>query len=139
MTDDGAGSFTAQLGGAGQNWGLTGAYRYGQCGTDIRSGTQYTYALSKLKCADLNSGAATNSFALNGYWQPSQSGWVPSISAGWGITGFTDGYEANLATQQFPERPVLDGRSAVERRVHQGQLRRYGRGSAALHHLHLQR
>jgi hypothetical protein len=99
MTDGGGGSFTAQLGGAGQNWGLTGAYRYGQCGTDIRSGTQYTYALSKLKCADLNGGAATNSFALNGYWQPSQSGWAPSISAGWGITGFTDGYEDLSNTQ----------------------------------------
>ncbi|MCS5698696.1 iron uptake porin [Cyanobium sp. FGCU-52] len=27
----------------------------------------------------------TNSFALSGYWQPASSGWIPSISAGWGI------------------------------------------------------
>ncbi len=99
MTDGGGGSFTAQIGGAGKQWGLTGAYRYGQCGTDIRSGTQYTYALSKLKCADLNGGAATNSFAINGYWQPQDGGWVPSISASWGITGFTDGYEDLSNTQ----------------------------------------
>jgi hypothetical protein len=99
MTDNSAGSFLAQLGGAGQNWALTGAYRYGQCGTNIRSGTQYTYDNSKAKCADLGSSAATNSFAINGYWQPSQSGWVPSISAGWGITTFTDGYEVAINTK----------------------------------------
>jgi hypothetical protein len=103
MTDTSAGSFLAQLGGAGQNWGLTGAYRYGQCGTDLRSGTQYTYAASRTKCADIQalggSGAATNSFALNGYWQPSQSGWAPSISAGWGISTFTGGYDVKIDTK----------------------------------------
>jgi hypothetical protein len=99
FTDNSGGSFLAQLGGAGQNWGLTGAYRYGQCGTNIRSGTQFTYAKSRLSCSDLDPGAATNSFAINGYWQPSKSGFVPSISAGWGITGFTDGYEVLSSTR----------------------------------------
>ena len=99
MTDNSAGSFLAQIGGAGKNWGLTGAYRYGQCGTDLRSGTQYTYNNSRAKCVDLGDSAATNSFAINGYWQPSQSGWVPSISAGWGISTFTNGYEVKIDTQ----------------------------------------
>lgn len=27
----------------------------------------------------------THSFALSGYWQPFRSGWLPSISAGWGL------------------------------------------------------
>jgi hypothetical protein len=92
-TEAGGGSFLAQLGGAGNGWALTGAYRYGQCGSDIRSGTAYTYAASRVSCATLDGGAATNSFALNGYWQPSKSGIVPSISAGWGITTFNDGYD----------------------------------------------
>ena len=103
MTDNSAGSFLAQIGGAGQNWGLTGAYRYGQCGTDIRSGTQFTYAASRTSCSTIQDaggeGAATNSFALNGYWQPTQSGWVPSISAGWGITTFTNGYDVAINTK----------------------------------------
>jgi len=99
MTDRSAGSFLAQLGGAGQNWALTGAYRYGQCGTNIRSGTDYTYGNSRASCGDLGSSAATNSFAINGYWQPSESGWVPSISAGWGITTFNDGYEEAINTK----------------------------------------
>jgi hypothetical protein len=89
MTDNSAGSFLAQIGGAGEHWALTGAYRYGQCGTNIRSGTQYTYDNSKAKCSDLGGSAATNSVAIIGYWQPSESGWIPSISAGWGITGYS--------------------------------------------------
>ncbi|QNJ07159.1 outer membrane porin [Synechococcus sp. MEDNS5] len=31
------------------------------------------------------SGASTNSYALNAYWQPENSGFIPSISVGWGI------------------------------------------------------
>ena len=103
MTDNSAGSFLAQIGGAGKGWALTGAYRYGQCGTNIRSGTQYTYDNSKAKCSAIQEAgggdAATNSFAINGYWQPSESGWVPSISAGWGITTFTDGYKVAINTK----------------------------------------
>jgi hypothetical protein len=92
MTDNSAGSFLGQIGGKGQNWAITGGYRYGQCGTDIRSGTEYTFEASKVACSKLAGGAATNSFAINGYWQPSDSGWMPSISAGWGITTFSNGY-----------------------------------------------
>ena len=34
----------------------------------------------------LNSpGTFTNALALSGYWQPIRGGWIPSISAGWGI------------------------------------------------------
>jgi hypothetical protein len=99
MTDNSAGSFLGQIGGAGKGWALTGGYRYGQCGTDIRSGTEYTFEASKRACSQLAGGAATNSFAINGYWQPSDSGWVPSISAGWGITTFSNGY--NTTTNSF--------------------------------------
>ena len=31
----------------------------------------------------------TSALGLNGYWQPSRSGWIPSISAGWGINHTT--------------------------------------------------
>jgi hypothetical protein len=33
----------------------------------------------------LNNPGQTMAFGLSGYWQPRQSGWVPSISAGWGF------------------------------------------------------
>ena len=33
----------------------------------------------------LNNPGHTTAFGLSGYWQPKQSGWLPSISAGWGF------------------------------------------------------
>jgi hypothetical protein len=57
---------------------LAGAYSYNQnigfTGTNFAAGLVTGGALN-----------STNSFALSGYWQPSQSGWIPSISAGWGV------------------------------------------------------
>lgn len=41
-----------------------------------------------------NGADSVNSIGLSAYWQPSTSGWVPSISAGWGINGYS---EANTA------------------------------------------
>ena len=93
LSENGAGSFLAQLGVASKQWALMAGYRYGQCGTTIRSGTQYTFNASKLPCSSLDSGAATNNVAVNAYWQPAESGWVPSISLGWGLTVFNDGYD----------------------------------------------
>jgi hypothetical protein len=39
----------------------------------------------------------TSAFGLSGYWQPAQSGWIPSISAGWGInsTSYSQRENAN--------------------------------------------
>ncbi|QPN60330.1 carbohydrate porin [Synechococcus sp. CBW1002] len=99
-TDNSAASFMAQLGGAGKNWGLSAAYRYGQCGTNLRSGTGYTYRASRVGCDDLgNGGGSTNNFAVSAYWQPSESGWVPSISGSWGISTFSDSYKVATDTQ----------------------------------------
>jgi hypothetical protein len=76
-----ASSTTVQVGYAGNNWGLAGAYSYNQ--NLLYNATNGTNAgLSPFNNGPLNS---VNSFALSGYWQPSQSGWIPSISAGWGI------------------------------------------------------
>jgi hypothetical protein len=71
-------STTVQIGYAGNNWGLAGAYSYNQ--NLNYNGT--AFLTSGIATGGLNS---TNGFALSGYWQPSQAGWVPSISAGWGI------------------------------------------------------
>ena len=74
-----ASSSTVQFGYAGNNWGLAAAYSYNQ---------NLTYnATTFLNSSIVNNGGlnSTNGFALSGYWQPSQSGWIPSISAGWGV------------------------------------------------------
>jgi len=96
MSDASGGSFTTQIGVASKQWALTGAWRYGQCNENMtRRGTQF--ARQSLDCSwtpgnQLNSGgsAYTNNFALTGAWQPLKGGsWVPSISAGWGISSIT--------------------------------------------------
>jgi hypothetical protein len=75
-----ASSSTVQFGYAGNNWGLAAAYSYNQNLT--YNATAYLNSLLPTTGNGLNS---TNGFALSGYWQPSQSGWIPSISAGWGV------------------------------------------------------
>jgi hypothetical protein len=75
-------TFTAQIGYAASNWGAAVAYNYGN-GVGPASGTPVA-VLAGL-------GAATNnSVAVSAYWQPFKSGFVPSISAGWGLTGYSN-------------------------------------------------
>jgi hypothetical protein len=38
----------------------------------------------------------TSGYGIGGYWQPVQSGWLPSISAGWGINSTTYSQDVNL-------------------------------------------
>ncbi len=80
-TTGAAATGTLQLAYTGRNWNLTGAYTY--------SGANVTFAGTPLSVEilprrGLNNGY-THSLGLSGYWQPSQSGWWPSISAGWGL------------------------------------------------------
>ncbi len=99
-------SFLAQLGWTGRRWGLTAAYRHGQRGSNFRHGTEFV--------ADngwwLRNGTS-NSVALNGYWQPRKSGWMPSISLGWAINSLSgnnprlldDDFESTLRLPRVKE------------------------------------
>jgi hypothetical protein len=79
-------SFTAQVGYAGNNWGAAVAYNYGN-GTSIPAGTPLA-SFGNANGFDYGlEGVTSNTIGLSAYWQPSESGWVPSISTGWGITG----------------------------------------------------
>ena len=70
-----------QLGYAGRQWGLAAIWSLVQAETEFIPGsTGFTHG-----AIDHNSSARTNAYALSGYWQPLRSGWMPSISAGWGI------------------------------------------------------
>jgi hypothetical protein len=88
MTQGSAETFTAQAGYAAKNWGAAVAYTFGQnvgfSGTPTAGGTVFGNALSVARGV-----TATNSIGLSAYWQPSTSGWVPSISTGWGYTGYS--------------------------------------------------
>lgn len=69
----------AQAGYKAANWGIAAGYRYGTEGSRVR-----TY--NGLMGADgsLAAGQTSNGYSANAYWQPSQSGIIPAISAGYG-------------------------------------------------------
>lgn len=89
-------STTVQLAYTGRNWNITGAYNYSTYDTPV-AGTNFLSSTLPNKLT----GGQSNSFSLAGYWQPLQSGWVPSISAGWGYNSI--GYQTggNAASQSW--------------------------------------
>jgi len=71
---------TAQLAYAGKQWALAAAYSSIQSGVPLPGSTPFT-----AEVFEQNTASRTDGFGLSGYWQPKASGWLPSISAGWGI------------------------------------------------------
>ena len=73
------GTGTVQLGYSNDRWGLAAIYSSIQNGNDL-----IVYATNFALNSFSNPGT-TSAYGLSGYWQPAQSGWLPSISAGWGL------------------------------------------------------
>jgi len=76
---DGSLNTTAQLGYKGSNWGAAVAYRNGTFGTRTINANGSAYS-------SLTGNQTSNSFSVAGYWQPLDTGIIPSISAGYGFT-----------------------------------------------------
>ncbi|MEY4359892.1 MAG: hypothetical protein RLZZ631_1378 [Cyanobacteriota bacterium] len=78
-TEGAGGTGTVQIGYTAEQWGIAAIYSSIQNANDL-----IVYATNFA----LNSFAVpgdTSAAGLSAYWQPIQSGWMPSISAGWGI------------------------------------------------------
>jgi hypothetical protein len=90
---DGALNFLAQVGYKATNWGVGVGYRYGSEGTRPRTFNGLLGASGALV-----DGQDSNAVAINAYWQPLQSGWVPSISAGYGYNGVSGAVGSTDAT-----------------------------------------
>ena len=89
-TTGSGGTGTVQVGYSQENWGLAAIYSSIQNGNDlIVYGTNF--ALSSFS----NPGT-TSAFGLSGYWQPARAGWIPSISAGWGVNSTS--YDSGVAS-----------------------------------------
>jgi len=73
-------TLTAQLGYAGSNWGAALGYTYGQ--------NYWTSAATPFAQLAAQTTGGNSNYGISAYWQPSTSGWVPSISAGYGFTNF---------------------------------------------------
>jgi len=74
-----AGTGSVQLGYGKDRWGLAAIYARIQNGNDL-----IVYATNFSLASYANPGR-TDAYGLSGYWQPAQAGWIPSISAGWGL------------------------------------------------------
>jgi stress response protein YsnF len=77
------GSGTVQVAYAKDNWAIAGIYSYLQQNTEVPGTTPFA-------AGDwLTTGPGhLNAFALSGYWQPSHTGWMPSINLGWGYNSY---------------------------------------------------
>ena len=89
-TDCSKGTGTVQLAYTADNWGVAAAYNY----SSQHTGNMYEGTATPL-ATHVGTLGNTNSFGLSAYWSPEESGWIPSISAGWGINS-TEG--ANYGT-----------------------------------------
>ena len=78
-TDGAGGTGTVQIGYGAEQWGIAAIYSYIQNANDL-----FVYATNFTLDSYANPGE-TSAFGLSGYWQPDESGWIPSISSGWGI------------------------------------------------------
>jgi hypothetical protein len=80
-------SGSVQLAYQREQWGLAAIWSMVQPDTQFVPGTTpLTHA-----AIDHNIEAKTNAFGLSGFWQPLHSGWLPSLSLGWGINSTTYG------------------------------------------------
>jgi hypothetical protein len=130
--ESGALNTLAQIGYRGSNYGIALGYRYGTEGTRVR-----TYNGLNGSSGTLVPGQTSNGYAINAYWQPKQSGWVPSISAAYGwntVSGtasaatdsqswfaglqwsdvFAKGNSAGIAVGQAPTGEDLDQATMLE-------------------------
>jgi len=82
-----AGTGTVQVGYAKDQWALAAVYSSIQAGVEIPGTTPFTGK------AFANPASRTDAFGISGYWQPKESGWLPSISAGWGA--YSTSYDDN--------------------------------------------
>lgn len=97
-----------QLGYQGKNWNLTGAYAYNSAGVPVL-GTPFSQGLLPSIYNSATGGGHLSSWSIAGWWQPIQTGWLPSISAGWGYNTYS--YTGRVANSSVG--PTLDLDSAA--------------------------
>ena len=101
MTDNSEGNITSQIAFGNKKWGIAAGYRYGQCGAKFRTATEYAksnkFHQSCTTSGDERSDADSHSVSLNAFWQPEESGWIPSISAGVGKSYLNGDFNYNNA------------------------------------------
>ena len=84
FSSESAQNVLAQLGVKGQNWGAAVAYRYGSQNARLRDPNTGSGPRT------LDDGQESNSVSVAGFWEPMDAAWVPSISAGFSYTNYSN-------------------------------------------------
>jgi hypothetical protein len=87
MTDAAGASATTQIAYAPENWGIAGAFTYA---SGLEGGGALYSGNGTIAAVDLSASGNTYSYGISAWWMPEESGWIPSISAGWGLTDIPD-------------------------------------------------
>jgi hypothetical protein len=84
-TDGAASNGTIQAAYAPDNWGIAAAYNY----ASQNGGTLYAGNGTPL-AVDATGSGNNSSFGISAWWTPEESGWIPSISTGYGFNSITN-------------------------------------------------
>jgi hypothetical protein len=95
-TDGSKGKFLSQIAYGSPQWQVSAAYAYSQAGMTV-GGAGTPSGLNKGGYSD------ANQFNLNAYYQPLDSGWMPSVSVGWSITSFNNDIKNANGTTGFQD------------------------------------
>lgn len=103
MTDNSRGNITSQIAYGNKQWGIALGYRYGQCDTSFKTGTEYAQFSNGQGCYDSNNetgkrtGADSNNYSVHTFWKPEDSSIIPSISAGFGQSYLSGDFSGQYA------------------------------------------
>ena len=90
-TNESSARWLTQIAYGSPQWNISAAYQYAQeggfKGYGTPSGEKNAYWTGT--GYSTTSYDSVNSVALRAWWQPTESGWMPSISAGWGLSSFS--------------------------------------------------
>lgn len=81
FTDNSEGKFVSQVAYGNSQWQVSTAYAYTQSNMTMGRGTP-------LGGASVAPYSNASSWAINGFWQPKDSGWIPSLSLGYEVSWF---------------------------------------------------
>ncbi len=95
MTDSSSSVSVSQLGYTGGEFPVIGGSAWGAAVAYTYSQNNSLFIATPL-AGSMGATGATNSFGLSGYWVPESTGWIPSVSTGWGTSSFQDaGYRTD--------------------------------------------
>ena len=95
-TDCSAGTGTVQIAYADSGWGLAAAYTY----SSLNWGTVYESTGTPL-ATQVGLLGNSNNVAVSAWWEPENSGIIPSISVGWGLNATNGNDETTLSGYEF--------------------------------------